>query len=319
MAISNIYVGSENGAKQAKKVYVPAPDNKSLLLWEKPSYKIVSFENGTDEEIAAMLEAYYNDELSWEDMGWNVGDTRLIHLNQMQAPNPNSSNTWAAQDITVVIVAHEQTDLVTPINGHTKACITVQTRECMNNNTSNYNQAGHIHINGDRSYDITFTPWVNLYMRTYLNDKVYGAITYSKTTSGTALGSNTSFKSMIKKSKHNRHNTYNGTTVTSPMVEDNLFLPSYPEIYGTASFSNYVATSPVEGTQFPYYATASNRIKYGNNNGVSNGTTQHWWNGSVSSFFNSSYGYRWCRVVDDGSSSDSYGEAARGLAPAAAM
>ena len=267
--------------------------------------KIVTFADGTDAEIAAMLDAYYNDQITWQDMGWAVGNTRKIHLNSMSAPNPNSSNTWAAQDITLVIVDHEHTDLATAINGHTKACITVQTREVLNNNTSGYNQAGHIYVNGDSAYDTTFTKWSNLYMRTYLNDKVLGAIP-----SG-------AFKSAIKPSKHYRHTTYNGSV--SEEVTDTLFLPSYPEIFGTASYNYYVTTNPTEGTQFKYYQTASNRIKYGNNNGASNGTAQYWWQGSASSRYNSSIGYYWCDVDSGGTAGNSCGNRALGLAPAFAM
>lgn len=266
--------------------------------------KIVSFADGTDAEIKAMLDAYYEDKLTWEDMGWAVGDTRLIHLDAMQAPNPNSSSTWAAQDITVVIVAHDHTDLVTAINGHTKACITVQTREVMNNNTSSYNTSGHIYVNGDSSYDKTFIKWSNLYMRTYMNDIVWGAFP-------------TDFKSVIKTSKHNRHTAYN--TSASEVVNDNLFLPSYPEIFGTASYSYYTVTSPVEGTQFAYYATSANGIKYGNNNGSPNGTAQRWWQGSASNYSPTNYGYRWCRVNTEGPASTGTGNYACGLAPAWAM
>ena len=251
-----------------------------------------------------MIDAYYADQITWQDMGWAIGNTRTIHLNSMAAPNPNSSNTWAAQDITVVIVAHDHTDLATPINGHTKACITVQTREVLNNNTSGYNQAGHIYVNGDSAYDMTFTKWSNLYMRTYMNNVVLGAIPNA-------------FKTMIKPSKHYRHTAYN--TSASEQVTDTLFLPSYPEIYGTASYQYYTVTSPVEGTQFKYYETAANRIKYGNNNGTSNGTAQYWWEGSASSYYTSSYGYDWCGVSTDGSANRDVGSFARGLAPAFAM
>jgi hypothetical protein len=267
--------------------------------------QIVSFSSGTDAQIKAMLDAYYADQITWAEMGWAVGDTRVIHLNAMQAPNPNSGNTWAAQDITVVIVDHDHTDLATPINGHTKACITVQTRECMNNNTTGSNAAGHIYVNGDSSYDKSFTKWSNLYMRTYLNSTVLNAIPAGD------------FKSAIRQSKHYRHTTYNGTE--AEQVTDTLFLPSHPEIFGTASFQYYVATSPTEGTQFAYYATASNRIKYGNNNGYSNGTAQYWWGGSASSDYSSSTGYHWCGVYTDGSASYGYGASAFGLAPAWGM
>ena len=268
---------------------------------------VVPFSTGTDEQIKTMLDAYYANKLTWSEMGWAIGDTRTISLASMQAPNPNSSNTWAAQDITVVIVAHDHTDLATPINGHTKACITVQTREVLNNNTSGYNQAGHIYINGTTGRNMTFTKWSNLYTRIYLNDKVWGAFPVN-------------FKNIIKPSTHYRHTTYNGTE--SEQVTDNLFLPSYPEIFGTttsAAFNNYVVTSPAEGTQFEYYETESNRIKYGNNNGVSNGVGQYWWQGSPSSYYHSSNGYYWCSVESHGYRTHNLNDSANGLAPAWAM
>lgn len=283
------------------------------MTWIRPSYKmespepsgptIVSFTDGTDEEIAAMLEAYYNDELTWEEMGWAVGDTRKIHLNAMQAPN--SSQTWAAQDITVVIVAHDHTNLATSINGHTKACITVQTRETLSGTSAG--TQGTIYVNGDSSYDTSFTKWSNLYMRTYLNSKVWGAFPSGD------------FKSAIKPSKHYRHTTYNGAA--SELVTDTLFLPSYPEIFGTTSYGSYKPTSPVEGTQFDYYKTSSNRVKVANSNGGrdSLASAVYWWQGSCSLSYNSSTGYRWCYVDTDGSSKNYTGRYGAGLAPAWAM
>ena len=265
---------------------------------------IPTWADGTDEEIIEALEKHYNDEINLTEY-WSVGDERVIQLNSMQAPNPNSSSTWAEQDITIVIVAMNHTDLATPINGHTKACITVQTREVLNNNTSAYSQSGHIYVDGNSSYDKTFTKWSNLYMRTYLNSIVLGAF------------SSGAFKSAIKPSKHYRHTTYNGTG--SEQVTDTLFLPSYPEVFGTVSYSNYVVTSPTEGTQFEYYQTESNRIKYGNNNGASNGTAQYWWTGSASSLYYSSLGYCWCTGYTSGSVTAPLGGSASGLAPAFAM
>ena len=265
--------------------------------------KIVSFADGTDAEIKAMLDAYYEDKLTWAEMGWAVGDTRKIHLDAMQAPNPNSSQTWEAQDITVVIVAHEHTDLATPINGHDKACITVQTREVLSGTSAGIR--GDIYIDGSSSKDLSFTKWSNLYMRTYLNGAVWGAFP-------------TDFKAAIKTSKHRRHTTYN--TATSEEVNDNLFLPSYPEIFGTASYSRYTKTTPAEGTQFAYYATTANGKKYINNNGSPSSTSgTYWWQGSASNYYTSSNGYTWCGVDADGLSGYSRGNYAYGLAPAWAM
>ena len=275
--------------------------NAEMKYYEKP---IPTFANTTDEELADMLAKHYADEIDLSTLnGWEVGATRLIHLDAMQAPNPNSSETWPAQDITVVIVDHNHTDLATPINGHTKAALTVQTREVLNNNSRGYDQEGHIYIDGNIESATTFTKWSNLYIRTYLNEKVWGAFP-------------TDFKSLIKPSTHYRHTTYNGSS--SEKVTDNLFLPSYPEIFGTESYSHYAPTNPVEGTQFIFFLTASNRIKYGNNNGVSNEVAQIWWEGSASSELRSNY-YFWCNVQMTGVSSNGSRGSSRALAPAWAM
>ena len=268
--------------------------------------EIVTFADGTDEQIEAMLDAYYAGDLTWEDMGWAVGDTRLIHLDAMACPNPNSSSTLAAQDITVVIIGHDHTDLATPINGVNKACITVQTKECIGPCDSNNGIDGTIYVKGNNAKDTTFAKWSNLYMRTYLNSTVWGAMPNT-------------FKSAIKESKHNRHTTYNGTA--SEEVTDNLFLPSYPEICGTETYNYYQPTNPTEGTQFEYYASNDTtcKIKYGNNNGVSNGIAQYWWEGSPCTTYSSNYGYYWCRIEYYGSGGAAAGMHASALSPAWAM
>ena len=284
-------------------VYVKQ-NNTIYKLQEKPD--IVSFSSGTDAQIKAMLDGYYDNQITLSEMGWHVGDTRVMHFNEMDAPSPQAAGSkWEAQDITIEIVATEHTDLATPINGHNKACITVQTREVMNNNTSGYNQNGHIYINGDSFYDTTFTKWSNLYMRTYLNGTVLGAIPSGD------------FKSSIKQSKHYRHTNYN--TADDELVTDTLFLPSYPEIFGTASYSGYKPTTHTEGTQFEWYQTQANRVKQGNNNGNKNGVDQFWWEGSASSAHHSVEGYYWCIVTASGSAGYGTGNRAYGLAPAWAM
>ena len=58
------------------------------LITPEPPLKIVTFADGTDEEIAAMLEAHYAGDIDIEDY-WNVGDTRKIHLNGIASPNEN--------------------------------------------------------------------------------------------------------------------------------------------------------------------------------------------------------------------------------------
>lgn len=301
------YTNKNNLTVPASEVYINY-NNQTLLLPSAPSAPaLVSWATGTDEEIAAMINGYYDGTLSLEDIKsvWSVGDARKIHLNAMAMPSPYSSQTLAAQDLTFVITDFDHNDLATSVGGKTKACITVQARECIGALGYLNGQDGSIYANGDSSLDTTFTKWSDLYMRTYLNNTVLGAIPSGD------------FKTAIKQSKHYRHTTYNGST--SEEVTDTLFLPSYPEIFGTASNSYYVATSPVEGTQWSYYTIAANRNKYGNNNGSPNSTKAYWWEGSASSNYYSSYGYRWCFVSNNGTFGSSGGTAANGLAPAFVM
>lgn len=274
----------------------------ATVICEPSISEVPSFSSCTDAELEQVLNAHYADMIDISDY-WAVGDTRTIHLDSFSAPNPNSSSTWLAQDIVVTIVAINHTDLATPINGHTKAAITVQTRELLSGTSAG--SAGLMYIDGSSSYDTSFKKWgYPLYMRTYLNDKVWGAFP-------------STFKATIKPSTHYRHTTYNGTE--SEQVTDNLFLPSYPEIFGTESYFSYAATNPVEGTQFEYYTTSTNRIKRPNNNGVRSGSATYWWNGSASSYYDSDYYYRWCRVATDGSANYASGDTSAALAPAWAM
>ena len=243
---------------------------------------IVTFADGTDEQIAAMLNAHYAGQIDIADY-WSVGDTRKIHLNSIASPNTNEYTTaWSAQDITIVITAIKHHDLATPINGVTKAAITCQTRECVNNLSKGYNENGCIFVNLNNDYDTTFKKWSELPMRTWMN----GA--FLKAT------------------------TYNGTTTET--VTDSIFLPSEWEIFGSKSYA------PVqEGTQWDYYKTTSNRIKYGNNAGKSNGTACFWWEGSPSTTYGSGFGYCWCFVLTAGRASGDSGNVARGFAPAFAL
>lgn len=272
-----------------------------------PPWEPASWSTGTNAEISETLQKYYNDEITINELSayWGIGDERVIHLNAMQAASPNGTVTMPEQDITVIIVAYDHTDLETPINNHTKACITVQTKECLHNLTANESTSGHVYINGDSDPDTTFTKWSNLYMKTYLNDKVLNAF-------------QSNFKSMIKPSKHYRHTTYDGSA--SEEVIDTLFLPSYPEIWGT-DYSEYAPTNPAEGTQWEYYGNGdtTRKIKYGNNNGNPNNVAQNWWTSSACSFYSSSGGYYWQGVAFNGTQSPTYGRYGYALAPAWAM
>ncbi len=254
-----------------------------------------------------MLDAHYQGKINIEDY-WSVGDTRKIHLNGIASPNKNGyTGAWAPQDVTIVITTLNHHDLK-EINGiRSKAAITVQTRECLNNLSQGYSEAGTIYANLNSDYDTTFKKWSQLPMRTWLNNSFFTNCFSQE------------WQKMIKETKHKRLTTNGETSKTTETVVDKVFLPSYPELFGNTSYAYYLkGTAPAseEGTQWEYYKTSSNRVKKGNNNGVANNTDCYWWLGSASSYPNPvKYGYVWCSMTPWNAGNED-GDGAIGLAPA---
>lgn len=265
-------------------------ETKSSVITKKiASLEIVTFADGTDAQIKAMLDAHYNGEIDIADY-WTVGNTRKISLNAITFADGSYNTTWNSQDVTIVITAIKQHDLATPINGITKAAITCQTREAIGMLTFDLTRA--------RVTDNTKVHWSGIALRTFCNGDFLT----------TAMP--TGIRNMIKpvsrtvlKTRGCSGTGSNGTVdKTTETVTDSIFLPTYPEIFGNTAYDSYMSkTTPAgeEGTQWKYYETASNRIKYGNNNGAPNSSVQYWWNGSPSTYFNR-HGYYWCAVRTDG-------------------
>lgn len=274
------------------------------------SLEIVTFENGTDDQIAAMLEAHYNGDIDIADH-WSVGDKRKIHLNQVTFNDGDKNKTWAAQDITIVITAIKQHDLATPINGKTKAAITCQTRECVD---------GYISwdMTKDDVTDSTKVHWTGIALRTFCNG------TFLSTAMPSAIQSIIKPVSRTVLATRGCSGTGSNETVnkTTETVTDSIFLPTYPEIYGNTAYNGYMSnTTPAgeEGTQWEYYKTSSNRIKYGKDEGNANSTAQCWWMGSPSTYWNSRTGYYWCMVSTNGAANNYDGYFSYRFAPAFAM
>lgn len=76
MAISKVYTGSASGTVPVKRLYAPGPKGKSVLVYEK-ELEIVSWANGTVEQIQAMLDAADAGVINLEDY-WSIGDARTV-------------------------------------------------------------------------------------------------------------------------------------------------------------------------------------------------------------------------------------------------
>ena len=203
--------------------------------------KIVTFANGTDEEIVAMIEAHYNNKINIADY-WSVGDKRNVSLSAMSATGVGESHR--AQTVQYAIADFEHDTLSTPINGHTKAAVTLTQVNCLmdatsasnSNNGSNDTEKGYMNSSNTNSGG-----WTSCARRNWCNNVYYDALP-------SVIKS--SVKSVNKlTSAGNKSSTINTTS-------DKIFLLSEIEIFGSNTYS-----VSGEGTQYTYYKTQSNRYK----------------------------------------------------------
>lgn len=145
-------------------------DAGNRLIGEPEDLKIVAFADGTDAEIEKMIEAHYAGKINISDY-WAVGDKRTIHHNAMDATGVSESHR--ANDYAYVIIGIEHDDLVTAINGKTKAAITIQTERMLYlDTTTEYNasyNASHEcgYINGSSTNS---GGWEGCVRRTWCNN-----------------------------------------------------------------------------------------------------------------------------------------------------
>ena len=241
--------------------------------------KMVTFADGTDEEIASMLEAHYQGKIDISKY-WSVGDTRTVQLTNLGS---SGSHSQSNQKMTMVIIGINHDNLKEPIGIRDKAAITVQCRELLG---SEYYWGENVSkVANEDNY-------TNNPLRNWLNGAFVNAMPLT-------------FGGLVK-TVNKKNLKYHTKTDEAPIIsEDKAFLLSYPEVFGSQSYTYYKGSQTYEGTQYKYYQTSSNRIKYDNDNGNKGGYTEFWWLRSPASFYGT-YTYTWITVNKDGQAKDIY-------------
>lgn len=253
-------------------------DAGNRLLGEpKEDLKIVTFADGTDAEIEKMIEAHYAGKINISDY-WAVGDKRTIHHNAMDATGVSESHR--ANDYAYVIIGIEHDDLVTAINGKTKAAITIQTERMLYlDTTTEYNtsySASHEcgYINGSSANS---GGWEGCARRTWCNN------VYKKCLP-------TYIQNMMKQVK--KLASVGSESSTIKASNDYVFLPSEIEVFGSIKYS-----FAGEGEQYQYFKNATANI-YKKPYFSSNFVSGRYWERSP----HSSSGKNFCHVDMDGKS-----------------
>lgn len=272
-------------------------DSGNRLLGEPTEgLKIVTFADGTDEEIAKMIQAHYNDKINIADY-WAVGDTRTVSLSAMSATGVGESHR--AQTVQFVIGDFEHDDLATPINGHTKAAITLLQKDCLMDaaNASNPVDGEHNAENGYmNSTNTNVGGWKNCARRAWCNNVFFAALP-------------SAWQSMVK--TVNKKVSVGNNSSTIETVQDKIFLAAEIEIFGSATHS-----ASGEGTQYQYYKNATaNRYKMPkwNSSNVSHLYSHRYWERSPGKNDNLYFGC--VRYDQDGGAYYYFASNAYGIAP----
>ena len=265
-------------------------DSGNRLLGEPTDFKIVTFAGGTDREIAKMIQAHYDNKINIADY-WAVGDTRSVSLSAMSATGVGESHR--AQTVQFVIGDFNHDDLTTPINGHSKAAVTLLQKDCLMDATSasNVNNGSADTEKGYmNSTNTNVGGWKSCARRTWCNNVYFSALP-------------SAWQSMVK--TVNKKVSVGNNSSTIETVQDKIFLASEIEIFNSTTYS-----FAGEGTQYQYYKNATaNRYKMPK---WSSSSVSHiYWERSPRSGYTSSF----CFVDYDGSANNTSADGALGVAP----
>lgn len=290
---------------------------KSNILEVKNGVEIVGWADGTDEQIAAMLQAHYAGDIDVTEY-WAVGEKRAIPISAIAATGVSESHHADTYDYVIIGLNHD--DLVTPVNGITKAAITCQQdRVFYTDTTTEYNtsydiahECGYMNSSNDNS-----TGWRNCARRTWCNGVYKAALPQY-------------IQDNIQQVYKSTAAAGNSSSPTWTASTDYCWLPSEWEVFGAktrsaedgTSGTHYVngtsgtsITMPKGGVQYTYFANATvNRYKKPAYDSSSY-PSSIWWERSPCS----SNSARFCNVYAVGSADDDSASDARGLAPAWAL
>lgn len=250
--------------------------------------KIVTWADGTYEEISTMLDAHYAGTIDISDY-WSVGDVRTIPLSAISAIGVGESQS--AQNAEVVIIGLGHDDLVSPVNGNSKSAVSLQLKNSLA--TTGYMYSAYNSPNYSLWDGSPRRKWCNRMFKNALPAELVSLI-----------------KTVTKKTWRYAHTGYESYR-TQQTTNDDCFLISEFEVFGTQGFSTTdYGTVGEDGTQYEYYKTTSNRIKY---LGVSGTSANRWWLRSSRVYSNGNSFFHF--VNTSGSINDSIANSTCGVAP----
>ena len=232
--INQVFINPNGQKKTVISIWVSKDGIPTKVFSKNNELQIVTWSEGTDAQIAAMLDAHYAGDINIHDY-WKVGDERTVHLNAMPAEYVSESH--AEQDVTMVLMNAGGKTLVEPVNGKQECAFVVGQKE-------NLIEVGYINKS---TADLTMNGgWSRCDRRTWCNE-IYRNAFYE------------TFRNLFK-----RHKNYTGDMANLlTKAYDYFSLPSEKEVFGTVIKAEVNAEE--YNKQFIYYQDQDNRLKMINN------------------------------------------------------
>lgn len=201
---------------------------------------MTTWADATDAEIANLLEAHYNGQINLANL-WQVGDERVVHLSAMASWNTTYGEAQPAQDVTLVILGFNIDTLQTPINGVTKAAVTVQLKKCLSN--TGVIDADYAAYN--ESYHSCTLEWVACDRRRWCNNTFKGSLP-------------SGLQGLIKTVKKTSYSVYfSGSPSRGEFSkgDDNFSKPStcYDSCFLLSSSETGITSSKFNDPSYPYF------------------------------------------------------------------
>lgn len=195
--------------------------------------KIVTWADGTDEEIANMLEAHYNGDIDIHDY-WTVGESRQIDIGAIAATS-DFTDYYEAQSINMVLVNSGGKELVDPINGKTECAFVLGMDSILAGVGGRLALMNPTNTNTGGWDDCKRRAWCNTNFRNAVDDDIRGI-----------------FKKIV-------NTTADGNSDTTVDSEDYFFLAAEKEVHGVNT--NASSNAELELSQFKYFETSANKYR----------------------------------------------------------
>ena len=251
-------------------------------LYGNPPVKIVTWADGTDAEIVAMVKAADEGKINLANY-WSVGDERQVTLSAMSATGVGESHVQ--QTVTFVLMNAGGKTLANPTpSGRTECSFIVGMKNVLANGTT----GEYGYMNSSNTYS---GGWESCARRTWCNSVFRNAIP-------------STLRDIFK--QHLNITASGSSTITAYITSTDYFaLPSEMEVFGSVTFANPTVESNL--TQFEYYKTSANRVKKMGDSG----SADMWWERSLRSDMSGVF----CYVFSDGSAYSSPASFTRSFAP----